>query len=148
MQSWLAKRLLRYTMGRLNAGDPGPTLRMDAPDVEFSFPGESSWSGVLEGKRELRPWLERFCRLGLQIEADEVLLKGFPWRATVCIRGTDHLDDPQAGRVYENRYVIWGHMRWGRLRRYEVYEDTVKSAALDDWLERHETAPAGATRQP
>ena len=56
MQSWLGKKLLGYTMGRLNAGDVKPTLRMDAPDVELTFPGESSWSGVFRGKAEVRAW--------------------------------------------------------------------------------------------
>jgi len=71
MLSWLGKKLLDYTTGKLNAGDVKPTLRMDAGDVEFTFPGDSSWAGVFRGKRELRPWLERFVEIGLQIYADE-----------------------------------------------------------------------------
>jgi ketosteroid isomerase-like protein len=142
MLSWLAHKLLSYNMRRINAGDPGPTLRLDAEDIVFQFPGESSWSGVFHGKRELRPWLERFCRVGLQIEADEVVVKGWPWSQTVCVRGRDHLDTKGGERVYENRYVIWGHMRWGLLRDYEVYEDTQKAVALDAWLAEHEPALA------
>ena len=117
MQSWLAKQMLRYNMNRLNAGDPKPTLRLDAEDVEFVFPGDSSWSGHFRGKRELRPWLERFCEVGLQIFADEVVVKGWPWNATACVRGHDHLRSASGELVYENRYVIWAHMRWGRLSR-------------------------------
>jgi hypothetical protein len=30
--------------------------------------------------------------------------------------------------------VIWGRISWGRLREYEVYEDTQKSKALDEYL--------------
>ena len=26
--------------------------------------------------------------------------------------------------MYENRYVIWGRIAWGKMREYEVYEDT------------------------
>jgi ketosteroid isomerase-like protein len=138
MLSWLAHKLLTYNMKRLNAGDPAPTLRLDADDVVFTFPGDSSWAGVFHGKRELRPWLERFCRVRLHISADEVVVKGFPWNQTVCIRGKDHLDAPDGERVYENRYVIWGKIVWGRLREYEVYEDTQKAKALDEWLAIHE----------
>ena len=144
MQSWLGKKLLGYTMGRLNAGDPRPTLLLDAEDVEFTFPGDSTWGGVFHGKRELRPWLERFARVGLKIFADEVVIKGPPWRATVCVRGHDQLDAPDGERVYENRYVIWGRMAWGKLKQYEVYEDTQKSKTLDEWLERHERPAAAA----
>ena len=41
-------------------------------------------------------------------------------------------------RIYENRYVIWGRLAWGRMQEYEVYEDTQKAKALDDWLAVHE----------
>jgi ketosteroid isomerase-like protein len=138
MQSWLGKKLVRYTMRNLNAGNVKPTLRMDARDVELTFPGESSFSGVIKGKPQVRAWLERFVALGLQIVADEVVVKGWPWRTTICIRGTDHLDTPDGERVYANRYVIWGHLRWGRLKRYEVYEDTVAPVELDRWLAANE----------
>ena len=138
MFSWLAKQVLARNMARLNAGDPGPTLRLDAKDVKFRFPGDSSWAIEANGKDELRPWLQRFVRTGLQIFADEVVVKGFPWNQTVCVRGHDHLKSPQGETVYENRYVIWGRMRWGLLKEYEVYEDTQKSKALDQYLEARE----------
>jgi ketosteroid isomerase-like protein len=143
MLSWLAKQLLSYNMRRLNAGDVRPTLLLDADDVRFRFPGDSSWSGELRGKRELRSWLERFVRVGLQIYADEVVLKGFPWKQTVCVRGHDHLRSSEGELIYENRYVIWGRIRWGTLRDYEVYEDTQKSKALDQYLLTRE--PLGAS---
>ena len=54
MQSWMGKKLLGYTMRRLNAGDVKPTLRMDAADVQLTFPGESSWSGVFRGKDQIK----------------------------------------------------------------------------------------------
>ena len=108
--------------------------------MRFRFPGDSSWSGEIHGKAELERWLQRFVDVGLQIYADEVVVKGWPWKMTVCIRGTDHLDAPSGERVYENRYVIWGHIRWGLLRDYEVYEDTQKSKALDGYLAQHEPA--------
>jgi len=134
MLSWLAKKLIAFNMARLSTGDPGPTLRMDAESVRFRFPGDSSWGGTFHGKVELEPWLRRFAAAGLQIAPDEVVLKGFPWRQTICVRGPVHLDSPNGERVYENRYVIWGRISWGKLREYEVYEDTQKSKALDEYL--------------
>jgi len=138
MFSWLAKQLITYNMRRLNAGDIRPVLRMEADDVTLHFPGRSTWSGVHRGKAQVRPWLERFARVGIQIFADEVVVKGFPWNQTVCIRGHDHLRDGAGGTVYENRYVMWCRLRWGRITEYEVYEDTEKAAALDDYLIAHE----------
>jgi ketosteroid isomerase-like protein len=145
MRSWLAKQLLSRFMARLNAGDPRPLLRLDHKDVRFRFPGDSTWATELQGKQALAQWLQRFVDAGLQIYADEVVVKGPPWNMTVCIRGTDHLDDADGRRVYENRYVIWGRIAWGLMREYEVYEDTQASKALDEYLvprEAARTAPA------
>jgi hypothetical protein len=134
MLSWLAKKMIARNMAQASAGNIEPTLKMDAREVRFRFPGDSSWGTELEGKEDLRRWLERFADVGIQISPDEVILKGLPWKQTICVRGTDHLDTPAGERVYENRYVIWGHLRWGLLRDYEVYEDTQKSKALDEYL--------------
>jgi ketosteroid isomerase-like protein len=134
MLSWLGRLMISRNMAKAREGDIEPSLRMDADDVRFRFPGNSSWATELEGKDELRKWLERFADAGLQIYPDEVILQGFPWRQTICVRGTDHLDAPDGRRVYENRYVIWGRISWGKLREYEVYEDTQATESLDAYL--------------
>ncbi|HEX7293609.1 MAG TPA: hypothetical protein VF259_03610 [Solirubrobacterales bacterium] len=134
MLSWLGKKMISRNMAKAREGDIGPTLQMDAEDVRFRFPGNSSWATELEGKKELEQWLRRFADAGLQIYPDEVILKGFPWNQTICVRGYDYLDTPEGKRVYENRYVIWGRIAWGKLREYEVYEDTQKTEALDEYL--------------
>ncbi len=134
MLSWLGRRMIARNMAKAREGDIEPTLKMDAEDVRFRFPGDSSWATELEGKQELEPWLRRFADVGIQIFPDEVVLKGFPWKQTICVRGTDYLDSPEGERVYENRYVIWGRIAWGKLREYEVYEDTQKARALDEYL--------------
>ena|SRR5664279_1557173 len=134
MLSWLAKQMIARNMRAASAGDTGPLLKMDARDIRFRFPGNNSWGTELEGKEKLAEWLGRFTEAGLQIEPDEVVLKGFPWKQTICARGISYLDSPDGERVYENRYVIWGRISWGLLREYEVYEDTEKSSALDGYL--------------
>ncbi len=144
MQSWLAKKLISYVMGRTRAGDIRPTLALDAPDVQLTFPGRNSWSGVYRGKQEVEQWLRRMAAVGLQTFPDEVVAKGMPWNTTICIRGHDHLDAPDGTRVYENRFVIWGRLSWGRLKDYEVYEDTHLPHDLDAYLaeQRPELAAA------
>jgi ketosteroid isomerase-like protein len=144
MQSWLAGIGLGYVMRRLRAGDPGPTLLLDAPEVTLTFPGNSSWAGVYRGKPAVERWLRRFVAAGLQIYPDEVVVTGWPGNTTACIRGRIHLRDESGAIVYENRFVIWGHLAWGRMRQYEVYEDTQASARLDAWLSEHRPELAGA----
>lgn len=136
MLSWLAEKMIARNMNSIRAGDIGPTLAMDADDVRFTFPGDSSFAPGAKDKRELKRWLNRFVEIGFQIYPDEVVLKGFPWRQTICVRGHIHLDDSQEGRVYDNRYVIWGRIAWGKLREYEVYEDTEETRRLDEYLAR------------
>jgi ketosteroid isomerase-like protein len=136
--SWLAKKLLSYTMGRTRAGDIRPQLLLYAPDISFTFPGDNSWSGTYKGKPEVERWLRRFARVGIQAFPDEVIATGLPWNTTVCIRAHDYLRSPQGETVYENRFVIWARLRWGRVKQYEVYEDTIKPRALDDYLARTE----------
>jgi ketosteroid isomerase-like protein len=134
MLSWLTKKILNYSYARLRAGDPRPVLRFDAPGVRFRFPGANSWSGEFRGKTEHERWLKRFAACGFQIFADEIVVKGPPWKTTICLRGHDYLKSPQGETVYENRYVIWAHSKWGFIQEYEVYEDTEKATALDRYL--------------
>jgi hypothetical protein len=141
MFSWLAKLILSRNMARLREGDYRPLLRGDAKDVRFCFPGDSSFAANLVGKDALEVWLKRFVDVGLQIYPDEVILQGPPWRATICVRGTVFLDE-DGRRVYDNRYVLWGHMRWGLVTDYEVYEDTQEARRFDE----HLTAAATAAR--
>jgi ketosteroid isomerase-like protein len=144
MQSWLGQKLISFVMGRTRQGDIRPTLLLDHRDVQLTFPGQNSWSGVFRGKAEVERWLRRLAEIGIQTFPDEVVVKGYPWRTTVCVRGHDHLDGPDGARVYENRFVIWGRMRWGRLVEYEVYEDTHKANQFDTWLGEHEASLVAA----
>jgi ketosteroid isomerase-like protein len=132
--SWLAKQLLTRVMARTRAGDIRPALALDHPDVKFTFPGDNSWSGTFNGKQEVKRWLERLARVGVKTFPEEVVAVGLPWNTTVCIRGTDYVRSPEGETVYENRFVIWAKLKWGRVKDYEVYEDTQKAKALDEWL--------------
>jgi ketosteroid isomerase-like protein len=141
----MAKAMIRRNMARLNAGDAGPILRLDAPDIQFRFPGESSWATEIHNRDDHGRWLQRFMDTGLRLEADEVVAQGPPWNTTLCVRGTSHLDTKN-GRVYENRFVMWGRIAWGRLREYEVYEDTQAATKLDEYLAARATpGPANDT---
>ena len=134
MRSWLARQLLTRLMARLNAGDPsrccGSTTATSASASRATAPGRPTCAA----RTSSAGGCSASSDSGLQIFADEVVVRGWPWDTTLAVRGTDHLVTPAGERVYANRYVIWGRMRWGLLREYEVYEDTQASKALDDHL--------------
>jgi ketosteroid isomerase-like protein len=142
MFSWAAKRVLDRAYERLNEGDPSLVLRLDADDVHFRFPGRSSWTADVRGKAEVERWLRRMISTGLQHAPEQVVVQGPPWNMTICLRGTDHLRTPAGETVYANRYVIWGRMAWGTLRDYEVYEDTQKLPAFDEYIGARAAAAA------
>lgn len=145
IRSWLARKFLARTMRALNRGDIGPTLMMERPDVRFRFPGRSSWAIEATNRDQVADWLTRMVGIGLQHDADPegIVVGGPPWRMTLALRSGDFALDSQGKRVYENRYVIWATLKWGRIAEYEVYEDTERVTAFDAYL-----ASAGASPSP
>ena len=119
-------------------------LALDRSDIELTFPGRHSFSGIYRGKPAVRRWLERFCAIGFQIEPTEVVAVGPPWRTTVSVRCHVWLPDDDGGLVYDTRAVIWGHLRWGKLARYEVFEDTELASTADAWIAEYRPEFAAA----
>ncbi|MEU6084501.1 nuclear transport factor 2 family protein [Streptomyces sp. NPDC047108] len=126
--------MVRHNARRLAEGDLEPQLRSYADDVRFIFPGRSSWAGEFRGKRAVEKWLQRFVDAGLRIEFDDVLVSGPPWATRVCLRFHDIAEDERGETVYENEGVIYGHVRWGKLTRYMVFEDTQRGEEFDPYL--------------
>ena len=140
------RALVRRNIAHLNAGDPEPLLRMAAEDAELPFPGDNSWSTMFRpvtkgrephathvGMKECRAFADRFVENHLQFHIEDILVNGPPWNMRVAIRLWDHLPTPD-GDLYVNRAVAFLEMRWGRLIRWEDYEDTERVAAWDRML--------------
>lgn len=102
-----------------------------------AYEAKSATSSIGTARAPLRsdrpPAIEK---TGVKLYPDEVVIKGFLWNQTICIRGHDFLETPEGERVYENRFVLWGRIAWGLLREYETYEDTQKLGALEEHLAR------------
>ncbi len=134
MYSWIVRWMLQRTVAASRRGDIEPHLNRCADDVEFIFPGTSSWTQHSHSKAELRPWLERFARIGLQFYAERIDVKGPPWDTRVYITFHQHHDPPDGTRVYFNTGVMVVGARWGKTTYIKVVEDTQKVAAFDEWL--------------
>ncbi|MEX0785915.1 MAG: nuclear transport factor 2 family protein [Dehalococcoidia bacterium] len=138
MFGWLAGVMLRRSIRRVNQGDIGPFLSAYADDATFVFPGQNSWAGEHRGKAEIERFYRRFVQVGLQADAHEIVVNGWPWDTTVCVHFTDRAKAPNGTVVYENTGVIFGKIAWGKIKYQHVYEDTEKVAEFDEYLAVHE----------
>jgi ketosteroid isomerase-like protein len=142
MYKFAVRSLVRRGIRGLNEGDPSFLLRLAHPDAALVFPGDNSWSTMFRpvekgreafvthrGLEECTAFADRFAGEGLQYTIEDILVNGFPWNTRVAVRALDVLagDD---GDEYNNRLISFLEIRWGRLRRWEVYEDTERTT---DW---------------
>jgi len=144
MFGWIVGVMLRRSIRHVNEGDIGPMLSGYAQDAVSVFPGESSWGGEHRGRDAIEAFLRRFARVGLQFEAHEIIVSGWPWSATICVLFSDHARAQDGTVVYKNRGVIYAKTRWGKIVLQETFEDVNKLAAFDEWLAAHEPAAASA----
>ncbi len=150
------RALLRYSIKKLNQGDYSLLLRMASPDVALVFPGDNSWASMMRpvsagrhahathrGISEVTAIAGRFVSEGIQFEIEDILVNGGPWSTRIAVRVHHFIVDPDGGAdFYANRAVLFLEIRWGRLVRWEDYEDTERVAAWD----RDTATRAAATR--
>jgi ketosteroid isomerase-like protein len=140
------RALMRHAIKQLNAGDYSLLLKMASPDLELVFPGDNSWATtfrpVERGRRphvthrgieEATAFAERFVSEGIQFAIEDILVNGGPWRIRVALRVQDFIPGTGgAPDVYNNRVAAFLEIRWGRLVRWEDYEDTQRVADWDN----------------
>ena len=139
------RAMLRRSIQKLNGGDYSQMLKMASPDFELAFPGDNSWATMFRpqqrgrgphvthrGVDEATAFADRFVAEGVQFEIEDILVNGPPWNTRIALRVHDFVpgDDPSSD-VYNNRAVLFLELRWGRLIRWEDYEDTERVAAWD-----------------
>lgn len=129
MYAWLVGRMIRRGYAQAVAGNPRLLMSMAADDVEFVFPGDSSFAATLHGKEPLAAWLERFASLRPQFHVQDVLVSGPPWNMRIGVRFRDAIGDD-----YSNEGMEYLRVRGTRLRRVEVFLNTETISA---WEQRH-----------
>ena len=138
------RALLRHSVKKLNAGDPSLLLKIASPDMQLAFPGDNSWARmyrpVVKGRErnvthrgvdECLAFAQRFVDRGIQFVIEDTLVNGPPWNTRIAIRVHVFIPAGDGNDVYNNRAVAFLEARWGRLVRWEDYEDTERVAALD-----------------
>jgi ketosteroid isomerase-like protein len=131
MYRWLVQKGTRAVLARLRRGDQRPLLAAMADDVRFRFLGEHSWAADYDSKTEVRRWMERYVRVGLELQPHEIVVSGPPWNTVICTRFTDRATDEHGAVIYENEGVLFDRMVWGRIREHISYEDTQRTVEFD-----------------
>ena len=129
MYSPLIARLIRRTYREATAGNARLVRALAAEDVEFVFPGNNSFAGTYRGKAELLQWLDRFASMHPTLSVHDVVASGPLWNLRVAMRFTDAI-----GEDYRNRGMEFVNIRWGKVRRIEVFLNTETISA---WESRH-----------
>jgi ketosteroid isomerase-like protein len=138
------RALLRHSIAELNHGDSSLLLKMASPDFELAFPGDNSWSTMFRplqrgraphvthrGVDEAAAFAERFVNEGIQFEIEDILVNGPPWNTRIALRVRDFVPGADGEDEYNNRAVLFIEVRWGRVVRWEDYEDTERVAAWE-----------------
>ncbi len=136
MYKALIRSRIRRSVQALRDGDPGPLLAGFADDAVLVFPGTSTWAGEYRGKRSIEGFLRRFLDAGLVGEAHDIVVKGPPWRTTVCVLFVDRAADADGEVVYENRVMFLVRAVWGKVVYQEDFLDTQRVTAFDAYLSR------------
>ena len=138
------RALLRRSIDQLNRGDYSTMLKMASGDFELAFPGDNSWATMFRpqvkgrgrhvthrGVAEASAFADRFVERGVQFEIEDILVNGPPWNTRIAVRAHDYLPGADGSDEYSNRAVLFLELSWGRLVRWEDYEDTERVAAWD-----------------
>ena len=134
MYRWILQKVTRMALARLRCGDPRLLLALTADDVHFRFLGQHSWAADFHSKAQVRAWLQRYVRVGLQLEPLEVVVSGPPWNTVVCTRFIDCAKDRNGAVIYQNEGVLFDRVVWGRIREHVSYEDTQRTVEFDERL--------------
>lgn len=127
----------------MNAHDYRVVLDQLAPDFRVTFVGDTSLGGTRRTLPAMDQWFRRLFRLlpDARFELREVAVDGPPWNTRIAglftVRATTALGEP-----YENVFVQYARLRYGRVSWYEIHEDSLRFSQLCDRLGEHGVAEA------
>lgn len=126
----IVARRVRTAWRHLAAGDYEFVLDQLAPGFSHRFVGDHALGGERNLIDSQRLWFERLFRLlpDLEFTLNDVLVRGWPWRTRAVALFT--VSGTVAGQSYRNEFVQTLEIRWGRISRVNVLEDTQKLARV------------------
>jgi len=123
----IARRQYKRAWRAMNAHDYEAILKQLAPNFRITFQGDTSLGGTRTTKPAMAAWFERLFRLlpDARFELRQMAADGPPWNTRIAglftIRASTLLGDP-----YENVFVQFVRLRFGRVTWYEIHEDSLR----------------------
>ncbi len=147
MYKYAVRTMIRRSIGSLNQGRVEPTLKVFAEGATLTFPGDNTWSRMFhtpgrerhavvthEGRDEIEAFLRRYVEHGIQMEVEDILVNGPPWRTRVAVRCHVWIPEsapPGTTDRYSNRAVLMATVVWGKIVAQEDYEDPMRVDAYE-----------------
>lgn len=121
---------IRTAWARLNDRDYEYVLDMFAPEFTHRFVGDHAMGGVRTMIDSQRRWFQRLFRLlpDIVFTVDDVVVQGGPWRTRSVALVRTSLT--AGGETFRNEFAQTLEIRWGRVTRVNVVEDTEKMARI------------------
>jgi ketosteroid isomerase-like protein len=148
----IVKQKIRRVFRELSRGDASHMVDGLARSFTYRFAGDSSLGGTRTTHASMLQWWQRVFRLlpGATFEPLVIVVEGTPWdthvmthvRVRAQIRGA--LGEPHSKQDYENEFMQWMHLRWGKITSVTTLEDTVVLARVLDTLRALGVSEAGA----
>jgi ketosteroid isomerase-like protein len=142
MYKAIVRSQVRKAYERISAGDVQTVLKDFHDDIRFQMMGDHGLGGEQVGRAQVEQWFAEVGRLfpDLRLEAEEIVVEGFPWSLRVATRFRVSASLADGGR-YENRGMQFLRLRMGKAVEDRLYEDT---QVLADAIDRQRAAAAAA----
>lgn len=120
----IVKGIVARGFESISRGDYEAVLRQCAPNVSHFFAGDHALGGERRDVEALRRWFQRLGRLlPVKLTITDLIVRGMPWDTTAIVQWTAQTTLTN-GMPYHNAGVHFLTLRWGRVYRFKVYEDS------------------------
>ncbi|NJO79320.1 MAG: SnoaL-like domain-containing protein [Cyanobacteria bacterium RM1_2_2] len=131
LYAFVVRKNVERVFEALNRGDYEAVLKGISPTITHEFSGSHALGGTRHSIEAMRQWFQRLYRLvpEMHFTIETVAVSGFPWNMTIAVEWTETAI-PTDGSRYYNSGVNLIQMRWGKVVRLHVYEDTQQVEAM------------------
>ncbi|MBK8136554.1 MAG: nuclear transport factor 2 family protein [Chloroflexi bacterium] len=141
----IVKRVVQRTFVNLNHADYQAVMASYVPDVQHTMAGEHALGGTRHTLEAVEQWYKRlFAVFGaIRFTVRNMLIQGMPWDTKIAVK-VEIAATLRDGRPYSNQLAMFVDLKWGRITRIDMHEDTQKLAATLQEIARMGVAEAAA----